>query len=71
MCVSVVSVDSALDRVSFPGLNSDLLYVEDGVDVSWAEARARASSNVVKAVFFTYANMHEILADSGFDIRKR
>jgi hypothetical protein len=26
---------------------------------------------VVKAVFFAYANLHEILAESGFNIKQR
>jgi hypothetical protein len=72
MSVSVISVDSELDHASFPNPNGNLINTDvANVDVKWADDGDRASSQVVKAVFFAYANLHEILAESGFNIKQR
>ena len=56
----------------FPARGSNLLYVDDSIQLSERDARAHSQGGgLAEAVFFSYGNLHEILYRARVDLTQR
>jgi hypothetical protein len=63
MAVTVLDVRSSSSSSSslhFPSPDSNLLYVEDSIEVDARDVRANAQAGMAEAVFFSFSNLHQV-----------
>ena len=68
MAVSAVDVRGPVESVVFPSAESNLLYVDDSVAVNGRDVADNSQSGLTDAVFFSYANLHQILSGARFNL---
>lgn len=80
MAVSVVDVTNRgqstegrnrRKSLTFPSRNSNLLYVDDSVQISFGDAQNHAQGGLSEVVFFSFNNLHEILGHAKMEVEDR